>query len=166
MAAVETYLQCQKRNIEPDHVIIPTGSGLTHSGFLCGAKAIGWDVPIHGICVRRNADLQTKRITRRAAEVDALLGKPNTTQDADIKIIDEVLAPGYGQMNEAVAKAIKMTAQQEGILVDPVYSGRTFAGLLHLIDTGTIKKGETVIFMHTGGMPALFAYQTDLMTNT
>ena len=162
LAACETNLQCQEQELKPDHIIVPTGSGLTHAGFLCGMRAIGWDTPVHGICVRRNAGLQTKRISKRVAEIDELLGKPNTTHVNDINIYDDVLAPGYGQMNPFVANAIKLVAQCEGILLDPVYSGRTFAGLLQLIETGVIQKGETIIFLHTGGMPALFAYHNDL----
>ena len=162
LAACETHLQCQEQKLKPDHIIVPTGSGLTHAGFLCGMRAIGWDAPVHGICVRRNAEPQTKRISKRAAEIDELLGKPNTTHANDINIYDDVLAPGYGQMNSFVANAIKLVAQSEGILLDPVYSGRTFAGFLQLIEAGVIQKGETIIFLHTGGMPALFAYHNDL----
>lgn len=163
LCAVETYLQFKQVGKLPDHIVIPSGSGLTHSGFLCGARAIGWDVKIHGICVRRDAEQQRKRITRRVSEVDALLEKARATSQTDVQTYDNVLAPGYGQINAQVNHAIKLSAESEGILLDPVYSGRTFAGLISLIEQGIISKGESVGFIHTGGLAALFAYQNDLV---
>jgi len=160
-AAVETYLQCEARGAFPDVVVIPSGSGLTHAGFLAGARALGWDVPIHGICVRRDAAAQAPRIARRAAEVAELLGGVEITA-ADVQVSDAVLAPGYGQMNPAVRAAIDLAAQSEAILLDPVYSGRTFAGLINLKNIGTIGRSECVLFVHTGGTPAIFAYQSEL----
>ncbi len=160
-AAVETYLQYEAMGTMPDHVVIPSGSGLTHAGFLVGARAIGWDVPILGICVRRDAEQQRARITRRAGEVANLLGGVTISQ-ADILISDSVLAPGYGRMNEAVAEAIRLAAQQDAILLDPVYSGRCFAGLIDHLNKGRIRKGERVAFIHTGGTPAIFGYESDL----
>jgi len=162
LAAVETFSQFKALGTMPDHVIIPSGSGISHSGFLCGARAIGWDVPVHGICVRRNADEQRRRLEKRVAEVDRLLEKQGSTRAQDIIVDDAMLAPGYGQMNAAVSKAITMAAHGEGFLLDPVYSGRAFAGMIDLRDRNVIRRGESVVFIHTGGLPALFAYQSDL----
>lgn len=164
-AAVETYLQYRSQGVMPDHVVVPSGSGLTHAGFLAGARAIGWDVPVLGICVRRDGTQQHARITRRAREVGDLLGGVSITAD-DIQVSDRVLAPGYGQMNDAVAGAIALAAQQDAILLDPVYSGRCFAGLIDHLESGRIKPGERVTFIHTGGTPAIFAYESDLRTVT
>lgn len=161
-AAVETFLQFKKQGSIPDHVVIPSGSGLTHAGFLCGARAIGWNIKVHGICVRRNAALQEKRIFQRAQEVDGLLKNCENVKQSDINIYDAVLAPGYGQLNEQVNHAIKLASHSESLLLDPVYSGRTFAGLIDLITSGIIKKDDSVCFIHTGGLAALFAYQNDL----
>lgn len=162
LGAVETFLQFKALGTMPDHVIIPSGSGISHSGFLCGARAIGWDVPVHGICVRRNADEQRRRLEKRIAEVDDLLEKRGTTHAQDVIVDDAMLAPGYGQMNAAVSKVITMAAHGEGFLLDPVYSGRAFAGMADLIHRNVIHRGESVVFIHTGGLPALFAYQDDL----
>lgn len=162
LAAAETFLQFQNIGEMPDHIIIPSGSGLTHAGFLCGARAIGWDIRVHGICVRRSADQQHKRVARRASEIDSLLGKTDTTKPDDILVTDAMLAPGYGQMNAYVSEAITMGAHSEGLLLDPVYSGRAFAGLIDLVRTKVIGAGNKVAFIHTGGLPALFAYQNEL----
>ena len=163
-AAVESKAQMEEMGSLPDHVVIPTGSGLTHSGFLVGARAIGWDLPIHAICVRRNADLQRDRITTRCAETLKLLDGDFSISSDDIKIYDDVLFPGYGQMNEHVQEAITLAAHLEGLLVDPVYSGRALAGLIKLVRDGVIQPGERLLFIHTGGLPALFAYQNDLVS--
>ncbi len=161
-AAVETWLQYQHLGHMPDHVIIPSGSGLTHAGFLAGARAIGWDVSVLGICVRRDAEQQRARIIRRAREISALLGDTANVAASDVQLDDTNLAPGYGQLNASVADAIKFAARSEALLLDPVYSGRAMAGLIHHVNTGTIKPGQHVTFLHTGGTPAIFAYQTDL----
>jgi len=161
--AAECFLQLQESGEWPDHVVIPSGSGLTHAGFLVGARAVGWDVPVHGICVRRDAVQQKARIMRRATELDALVQGAAGITEADILVDDSVLAPGYGQMNEQVSHAIKSAARLEGVLLDPVYTGRTMAGLMALVERGTIKQGERVLFIHTGGLPSIFAYQNDLL---
>ncbi|MDB4222140.1 D-cysteine desulfhydrase family protein [Granulosicoccus sp.] len=160
--AVECFLQLQMLNQLPDHVVVPTGSGLTHAGFLAGARAIGWKVSVHGICVRRAAELQRIRIRQRTHEILALLQSSEGCQEQDILVDDSVLAPGYGQLNKAVLEAIRLGARSEGMLLDPVYSGRTVAGLISLTRGGAIKAGQSVLFLHTGGLPALFAYQSAL----
>ncbi len=163
--AVESSLQLQASNQMPDHVVIPSGSGLTHAGFLVGARAIGWDVPVHGICVRRNADQQRKRICQRVDEINLLLDGAASIVGSDVLVDDSVLAPGYGQMNQEVINAITMSARLEALLLDPVYSGRTMAGLIDLVERGVIAKGESVLFIHTGGLPGIFAYQDELMSS-
>jgi len=161
--AAEVFIQCQQRQRMPDHVVIPSGSGLTHAGFLVGARRFGWQVPIHGICVRRDAAAQYQRILQRAVELNELLNGTGEISAADVLVYDSVLAPGYGQMNEPTMAAITASAQAEGLLLDPVYSGRTMAGLIALVEAGLIEPGQTVLFIHTGGLPSLFAYQSELM---
>ena len=163
LCALETYLQHQQSGVFPDHVVIPSGSGLTHSGFLVGARAIGWNVPVHGICVRRDKDQQARRLARRTSELAEMLELPSPLPSSDVLVHDDVLAPGYGQMNPQVRDAIRLAAVQEAILLDPVYSGRAFAGLVQLVRSGTIAAGARVCFVHTGGLPALFGYQSDLV---
>ena len=162
LCAVETYLQLQEQHQRIDHVVIPSGSSLTHAGFLAGARAIGWNVPVHGICVRRDAGQQMPRVTRRTREVLAMLGGTTQLSDNDVMVDDAVLDPGYGQLNDAVMEAIDLSARREALLLDPVYTGRTMAGLIHFVRTGAIAPGAKVLFIHTGGGPALFAYQNKM----
>lgn len=161
LSVAELAIQLQEQNITATHLITPSGSGITHAGVLAGVQALNWDITVEGICVRRQSSLQKPRIEKRAAEAATLLGKTNNTP-ATVYTHDDVLAPGYGQLNPQVSQAIKKAARLEGILVDPVYSGRTLAGLIHLVAEGHIARGSCVIFMHTGGAPALFAYQNML----
>jgi len=161
-AAVETFLQYEARGEMPDHVVIPSGSGLTHAGFLAGARAIGWNVKVWGICVRRDADLQRQRILRRAGEISAWLEGDLPVAEDDVQVDDTVLAPGYGRMNPYVAEAMELAARDDAILLDPVYTGRCLAGLIHHVRGNVIKPGERVTFIHTGGAPAIFAYQNDI----
>lgn len=162
-AAAETWQQLADQGVTPDHVVIPSGSGLTHAGFLVGARTIGWDVPIHGICVRRNAALQRIRVERRSNELAQMLGPRATVRPVDVRVDDETLAPGYGRINGQVSRAIERAALDEALLLDPVYSGRAMAGLISLVERGTIKPADTVVFVHTGGLPGIFAYQADLV---
>jgi D-cysteine desulfhydrase/L-cysteate sulfo-lyase len=161
-AAAECWSQLQQEGEEVSHVVIPSGSGLTHAGFLVGARAIGWRLPVHGICVRRAAALQEARIRRRAGEIAALIDQEDAVKASDVLVYDRVLAPGYGLMNEATATAIRWAAETEALILDPVYSGRCMAGLIALVENGEIPQGAHVLFIHTGGHPALFAYQNDL----
>jgi len=162
LCAVETRLQLQALQRTPDHIVIPSGSGLTHSGFLTGTHALDWDVQVHGICVRREQKLQQTRILKRSAEAATLMQLESSVPKDRVLVHDQVLQPGYGQLNDQVHNAITRTAQLEGVLLDPVYSGRCMAGLIDLVERDRIEKGSSVVFVHTGGLPALFAYQNKL----
>lgn len=162
-AAAETRRQLSSLGREPSHVVVPSGSGLTHAGFLVGARALDWHVTVLGVCVRRAADRQHARVLRRARELAALLdGGPEIAED-DVVVDDAVLAPGYGQINEPTRAAIRLAAESEALLLDPVYSGRCMAGLLRFVEQGRIPAGGEALFLHTGGTPAIFAYQNDLL---
>lgn len=147
---------------KPDVVVIPSGSALTHAGFLAGARACGWDVPVMGVCVRRDAGQQQVRVERRTREILGLLESDYELAASDVTVSDAVLPPGYGRMNAEVAEAITLAARHEALLLDPVYTGRTMAGLIHFVRSGEIKAGAKVLFIHTGGGPALFAYQNKM----
>ena len=155
-AARETLKQLGEQNIAIDAFIVPSGSGATHGGFLFGLRALGCAIPVKGVCVRRAADQQAPRIAKRCAEIADLLGTTNPVTDADVDVTDAFLAPGYGQLNGATEKAILLAARTEALMLDPVYSGKTMAAALAL--AGGEMKGQSLLFLHTGGTPAIFAY--------
>ena len=156
LAAEELLLQIKQSEL--DVVVVASGSGSTHSGLLAGLRALGSKASVYGICVRRNAGLQHPRILDRCQQVAEMIGKPGIISDADIRLYDGVLEPGYGRLNTWTNRAILETGREEGILLDPTYSGKAMAGLLKLIEEGAFKSGETIVFLHTGGAPGAFGY--------
>ena len=159
LAANEVMEQARARGLGFDAVVCASGSALTHAGTLVGMRAIGETVPVHGICVRRDASLQRPRVAKRAAELSAMIGRADIAFDeGDIDASDAVHPPGYGKLNEPIREAISMAARLEGLLLDPVYTGKAMAGLVAHVRSGRIAAGSRVLFLHTGGLPGIFAY--------
>jgi len=159
-AAGELLQQAKAKNLKFDKIVVPSGSGNTHGGLLFGLRALGNETPIAGICVRRDAGSQRQRIADRASELADLLEIENPVKNNDISLTDEFLQPAYGQMNEATGLAIKLAAKTEALILDPVYSGKTMAGFLDLAKS--MQQSGNLLFWHTGGGPAIFAYGDDL----
>ena len=157
-AARELSGQLQERDLLFDHVVVASGSALTHSGLLVGLRALGNDVPVTGICVRRVATEQWPRVFKRCGEVAALIERPDCIRESDVVVSDAVLAPGYGQTNDATVSAMTMAARLEALMLDPVYTAKTMAGMVAMARDGAFQPGARVLFMHTGGLPALFGY--------
>ncbi len=156
----EIAKQITAEGLDIDEVVLASGSGNTHAGTLFGLRAMGCEVPVTGICVRRGADLQHGRITARCLEIADYLGATNVVDEADVRLIDDFLAPGYGQLNRPTVDAISMAAECEALILDPVYTGKTMAGFIQRAREGGA--GRRLLFMHTGGTPAVFAYGTML----
>lgn len=159
-AAHELVEQIKESGMIYDEIVVPSGSGATHAGLLFGLRALGCSIPVKGICVRRPRDRQRPRIASRCEEIADLLGMRNPVDGPDIIIEGQFLAPGYGRTNEAVLEAIELAARHEGIILDPVYSGRTMAGFLNAARRAA--DGQNLLFLHTGGQPAVFGYEADL----
>jgi len=159
VAARELAQQIAERGIELDHVVVASGSALTHGGLLVGLRALGIGVPVTGICVRRAADLQRPRVLGRCREIEKLIERPGCVSESDVVVSDAVLAPGYGRMNAATIEAMTMAARLEALILDPVYTAKTMAGLIALARDGVFRPGARVLFVHTGGGPALFGYE-------
>ena len=159
-AAIELSEQMEK--IEPiDEIVIASGSALTHIGVLFGLRALGIHTSVHGICVRRNSDAQCERVRKRIADLAELMSLPCPVVDQDIRLFGGALAPGYGHMSEQTILAMKTTAQHEGIFLDPTYTGKVMAGLMMLAEAKQLE-GKRILFWHTGGLAALFAYADQL----
>ena len=159
-AACEFVEQAKQLSLSFDKIVVPSGSGNTHGGLLFGLRALGVKTPVAGICVRRDAVSQLTRIRARCQELAEMLGIDNPVVEADIELSDEFLHPAYGQLNPATKTAIKTAATKEALILDPVYSGKTMAGFLQI--SASMPPGSSLLFWHTGGAPAVFAYQQDL----
>lgn len=145
-----------------DVAVVPSGSGSTHGGFLTGLRLAGQDAPVFGICVRRDHAQQQARIKTVLQKLaDLLEFDPALTADS-ILTWDGALAPGYGKVGDTTREALTLMARTEGVFLDPVYTAKTFAGLLGLLKEGRIRPGQKVVMLHTGGLPALFGYQEEL----
>ena len=143
-----------------DYIIAPSGSGMTHAGLLAGFA--NHSATVIGACVRRNRDLQTDRITKIMSSYQDMIEENLSIASEDIHIWDGALAPGYGQLGPISKNAIKMMAQYEGLILDPVYTAKSFAAVPALVRSGLIPKGSRVCYVHTGGLGAVFAYQDQL----
>ncbi|MFT5812219.1 MAG: L-cysteate sulfo-lyase [Rubritalea sp.] len=157
-AAEETLQQLSLMNMTPTRFILPTGSASTHAGFLLGLRALGCNIPVNGICVRRDAASQQQRVFTKMQSVIELMALDIDIDIEQVICDDRFLAPGYGQLNQATEKAIKQLARREGLLLDPTYSGKTFAALIDLLENNCPDPDQHIVFVHTGGTPALFAY--------
>lgn len=141
-------------------VVVASGSAATHGGLLFGLKALGSELRVTGVCVRRPAQEQRVRVHATCAGIAELLSLENPVTDDDVQLIDGFLAPGYGVVNTATIEAMKTGARLESLILDPVYTGKAFAGFLERAEAVGSDTGLT--FLHTGGSPALFAYQNAL----
>jgi D-cysteine desulfhydrase family pyridoxal phosphate-dependent enzyme len=158
--ARELLAQCEAKGIELGEIVLASGSGHTHGGMLFGVRALGSPVRVTGVCVRRDAGQQRERISNRCREIAELLEMEPVVVTNDIVFDDTFLAPGYGRTSEAVFEAMRIAAEVEALITDPVYTGKAFAGFL---ERAKAESGDQAIaFVHTGGTPAIFAYEKEL----
>ncbi|WP_371809901.1 D-cysteine desulfhydrase family protein [Ruegeria sp. HKCCD7319] len=155
---------CQQMS-NVDAVVVPSGSGATHAGILAGLALEKNACSVFGVCVRRNQHKQKTRMNTVLQKLADLLEIDAGPLQDKVTVLDEVLSPGYGRLSEVTRAALEKMARTEGIFLDPVYSAKTFAGLLHLLSKGDIQPRQTVVLLHTGGLPALFGYQNELADN-
>lgn len=146
-----------------DAAVVPSGSGATHGGFLTGLRLTGQTAPVFGICVRRDATQQRARIETVLRKLAEKMEISPALTAGDINVWDGALAPGYGRVGDTTREALTLMARTEGVFLDPVYTAKTFAGLLGLLQEGTIRKGQKIVMLHTGGLPALFGYQGEIL---
>lgn len=161
-ALAEMLQQAQAADQSFDRVVFASSSGATHAGLVVGAHALGFGGQILGIDVdKTNTGLRAtvQQLVKGTAE---LLRLPTIPPESAVVLDDRYVGAGYAVMGEPEKEAILLMARTEGILVDPVYTGRALAGLIDLIRRGEIGRDEKVLFWHTGGMPALFAYARQL----
>ena len=148
-----------------DHILFGTSSGGTQAGITLGARIAGITSQLHGLSIDKNDpehfEYETE-VAQIANDCAAYIGSDVRLTRDDVKVVYGYKGEGYGVVGDLEREAIRLLARSEGIVLDPVYAGRAFGGLVDLIRKGVFKKGETVLFWHTGGAPALFAYAKEL----
>jgi len=154
----EVVRQALEQDIRIDYVVVASGSGGTQAGMVAGARALNFRGRILGVSIDKSADLFGGLILDLARLTMAHLNLRLDIDPQTVCVKDAYLGEGYGIMSDAEVEAVRLLARIEGILLDPVYTSRAMAGLLDMIERGEIGKGETVLFWHTGGTPALHAY--------
>ena len=162
VAAQEILDDLSQQNLGINEIVVASGSGATHAGLLFGLRALGSDIPVVGICVRRSSELQSPRVLERCQEIADLLETDMPVTFEDVITTDDALAPGYGQLNPMTLEALRLVASTEGLILDPVYTGKVIAGLIHRIRDGVYADDDNVLFIHTGGQPGLFAYEPEI----
>lgn len=154
-AAIAEFMD---QGINVDRIVVATSSGGTQAGMLVGAQLYGYSGQILGISVDKTAEEMKNRIAALAIETAALLNHTFELSPEKVNINDNYLGGGYGVVGDLERSTIKLVTQLEGLLLDPVYTGRAAGGMIDLICRGEIGSKESVLFWHTGGTPALFAY--------
>ena len=156
LAAREVYEQCRAQDIAPGTIVLATGSGGTHAGWLLGTRALGNPWQVESFTVSRETDAVSAEIARLASGAASLLGLDWHFSDKDVVVHGGFIGEGYGIPSKEAAAAIRLVARTEGLLLDPTYTGKAMAGLLDRLSRAPDFQ-HPIIFIHTGGEPAFFA---------
>ena len=158
------YVEClneilkENKKYNFSQIIHATGSAGTQAGLLAGKKYFNFNIPITGICIRHKKDIQVDKVYSEAKKTCEKL-QCSILDKSDVIVYDEYIGPGYGEPTKSMIEATKLMARKEAILLDPVYSGKAFAGLIGLINNKQFTKNDNVLFIHTGGAVSLSAYE-------
>jgi L-cysteate sulfo-lyase len=156
--AQELVQQADETGLKIDRIVTATGSAGTHAGLVVGLEGMNARIPVLGIGVRLPKDRQEANVYRLACATADYIGMRTSIPRESIVANCDYVGEGYGIPTAGMGEAVRMLAQEEGILLDPVYSGKAMAGMIDLIRKGELAKGETIVFLHTGGAVGLFGY--------
>ncbi|MGH3359283.1 MAG: D-cysteine desulfhydrase [Nocardioidaceae bacterium] len=157
--AEEILAQSFEMSLPIDHIVCPSGSGGTHAGLAAGLHGNQAGIALTGISVRAERAAQEAKLLALANATSRLAGADREVPAEAITVRDEFVGPGYSLPTPEMTAAIQLFARTEGILLDPVYTGKAAAGLIDLVRAGAFAPDSEVLFLHTGGSPALYAYQ-------
>lgn len=152
--AMEEFM---KQNVHADWMVFGTSSGGTHAGLVLGQRVFGFKGKVLGISIDESEEWLKSHVSKLASDASEKLGERIRFTPAEVLANADYCGAGYGVLTDAEREAVKLFAKYEGLLLDPVYTGRAAAGMIDLIRKGFFRKDETVLFWHTGGQPALFA---------
>ena len=146
-----------EQKVQADWIVFGTSSGGTHAGLVLGQRVFGYKGKVLGISIDEPEEWLKARVSVLASDASEKLGKRIDFTRENVLANEEYCKAGYGVLTDAEREAVRLFARMEGLLLDPVYTGRAAAGMIDLIRKGFFKKDETILFWHTGGTPALFA---------
>lgn len=164
VCAIELLQQAGEMGLSIDHLVTATGSAGTQAGLIVGLRAMKSDMPLLGIGVNIPQVAQEQKVYALAAATADYIGRPGIVTRDDIVANCNYVGSGYGVPTEAMNEAVLLLARTEGLLLDPVYSGKALAGLIDMIRKGEFDTASNIVFLHTGGSAALFAYVDQLRT--
>ena len=158
------YIECfreitKDQNSESfSHIILATGSGGTHAGLIAGKTIFKSDIEVIGISIKGTKKEQEEKVFQLAINSLEYVSGPSPSKE-DVIIMDDFVGPGYAEPTDGMRKALSLMATKEGILLDPVYSGKAFDGLIGLIKSNFFQPSDKVLFLHTGGSAAIPAFE-------
>jgi len=161
-AFLELEEQCSAAGLEPSALFL-AGVNMTPAGLALGAKLRSSQIDVQGFAPIVWPEPRQSDIASIATKAADLLGSDVVVGPGEIRNDDAYVGPGYGVPDDRTLEAIRLAARTEGLLLDPVYTGKAFAGMLDYIATGRVQPGESIVFLHTGGQPALFAYNDEVI---
>ncbi|HET8745970.1 MAG TPA: pyridoxal-phosphate dependent enzyme, partial [Ramlibacter sp.] len=161
--AQELQQQLFDQGLRIDRLVVGSGSSGTHGGLVAGFLGNNIRIPITGIGVSRDPADQQPLVLKEAQAVLDLLGVPLKVQPADVHCVGGYWQPKYSVPNARMVEAVQLLARTEGIPLDPVYTGKIMAGLIGLAREGVLRPDENVLFLHTGGLPSLHAYEPEVL---
>ncbi|MBO6521697.1 MAG: D-cysteine desulfhydrase [Rhodospirillales bacterium] len=156
--AFELAGQLREAGVHPGLIVHASGSAGTQAGLLVGLALAGLEIAVVGMCVSRAAGAQQEKVSALVAATCDLIGRPDLADVIEVNCDGAYVGPGYGVETPEMADAVRMLARTEGIFLDPVYTGKAMAGLIDYARTGKLAGTGPVLFLHTGGTPALFVY--------
>ena len=163
-AFAELLEQTQAQGFTPESVVLATGSAGTQAGLLAGAKLLSPDTRIVGISVAASTEVVSRYVKDITEETLSDLGEPQEVSSQEVIVFDDYLGEGYGILTKDITDAVGLVAREEGVLLDPVYTGKAMVGLLDLAGAGYFDE-KKVVFLHSGGTPALFPYRDGLLAD-
>jgi len=161
--AEEILAQTFDLGINIDRVVCASGSAGTHAGLVTGFHGNNSNIPVIGINVSRPRDEQEQLVYELVKQTADYVGVNSDISEEAVRCYDEYVGPGYSLPTPEMAEAVRMLAGLEGVLIDPVYTGKAMAGLIDLVRKDLFDKKENILFLHTGGSPALYVYMEEIL---
>jgi D-cysteine desulfhydrase family pyridoxal phosphate-dependent enzyme len=160
-AAAELTAQLDSLGARASVIAVAVGSATTYSGLLLGLRHLGVHSRVIGASVNTPAEALRAHVRAQASAAAEILGIPSAVSDSDIEITDAHVGPGYGIPTPESVEAVRLAARTEGLVFDPIYTGKAWAALADRVGRGVVARDSTVVFLHTGGVPNLFLHDAD-----